>query len=255
MAYVDPQVVSLADQDQAQDFVQDQASDAPPLESPRDISADTTQPGLLTPDQARWYVLNKISSGEANRYNELYGGGSFQSYAQHPHLAIPIPGTDQTSSAAGKYQFIGSTWDSQAKKLGLSDFSPANQDTAAWDLAQTTYKEQTGRNLADDAAKQNVEWNALGNQWTSLKNTKSGASDAGYAAPDNALAMASPMGGNPATPSTSNRFPQAPQGSGMMQNQATRRLMTLMYLKSALNNVQLQRVDYDPWAVIGGKSA
>jgi hypothetical protein len=40
-------------------------------------------------------------------------------------------------------QFLGSTWDDQAKKLGLADFSPVSQDKAAWNLAAETYKAQT----------------------------------------------------------------------------------------------------------------
>lgn len=70
----------------------------------------------------------------ANRYNVLYGGGTFNSYADHPRRRIPInlPGYEgKYSSAAGAYQFIESTWDSLASRLGLPDFSPASQDAAA----------------------------------------------------------------------------------------------------------------------------
>lgn len=80
-----------------------------------------------------------------------------------------------------------------------------------------------------------------------------GVDTTGYKPSNNALSLPSAMGGNPAVASASNQFPAAPSASGpLLQNTATKRLMTLMYLKSALNNVQLQRVDYDPWAVIGG---
>ena len=88
-------------------------------------------------------LLGRIASGEATSYDMLYGGGKFQGYGDHPRVYQPItsgPDVGQKTSAAGLYQFLGSTWDQQAKKLGLKDFSPANQDTAAWDLAQTEYK-------------------------------------------------------------------------------------------------------------------
>ena len=95
---------------------------------------------------------------------------------RHPRVAEPItsgPDVGKTSSAAGRYQFIGTTWDDQAKKLGLKDFSPANQDTAAWNLAQEEYKAKTGKDLltvlksGDQAAISDVP-SQLSGQWSSL---------------------------------------------------------------------------------------
>ncbi|MDI3563565.1 hypothetical protein [Bradyrhizobium sp. Arg816] len=125
-------------------------------------------------------LLDHIAVGEsAGRYDVRYGGNgdkTFQGFADHPRIAEPItsgPDVGKTSSAAGRYQFIGSTWDQQAKKLGLKDFSPANQDTAAWDLAQTEYKSKTGKDLltvlksGDQAAISDVP-RQLSGQWSSL---------------------------------------------------------------------------------------
>jgi muramidase (phage lysozyme) len=121
-------------------------------------------------------LLDKIASTEsAGRYNVRYGGKgdqTFQGYGDHPRIAEPItsgPDVGKTSSAAGRYQFIGSTWDAQAKKLGLKDFSPANQDAAAWDLAQTEYKTKTGKDLSQ--ALRNGDSDvlpSLSGQWSSL---------------------------------------------------------------------------------------
>lgn len=122
-------------------------------------------------------LLDRIAGTEsAGRYNVRYGGATFQNYADHPRVYEPItsgPDVGKTSSAAGRYQFIGSTWDQQAKKLGLKDFSPANQDAAAWDLAQTEYKNKTGRDLlatlksGDQATIEDVP-RQLSGQWSSL---------------------------------------------------------------------------------------
>ena len=62
-------------------------------------------------------------------YNSLYGGETFDSYDQHPNIEVSKWG--KRSTAAGAYQFLSRTWDMHSKKLGLSDFSPFNQDRAA----------------------------------------------------------------------------------------------------------------------------
>ena len=125
-------------------------------------------------------LLDHIAGTEsAGRYDVRYGGKStktFQGFQDHPRIFEPIasgPDVGKQSSAAGRYQFIGSTWDQQAKKLGLTDFSPKNQDAAAWDLAQTEYKAKTGRDLltvlksGDQAAISDVP-RQLSGQWSSL---------------------------------------------------------------------------------------
>jgi len=112
-------------------------------------------------------VLDRIASGEAGAYNVLYGGHQFDSYHDHPRIKIPL-GNGLYSSAAGKYQMIAPTWDKEKAKLGLPDFSPASQDAAAWDLAQSVYREKTGRELADDATRGDVDYSVLQSQWSSL---------------------------------------------------------------------------------------
>lgn len=127
----------------------------------------------------RQYVLDQIAAGESGGlgYNALYGGSTFSDMADHPRSRFDL-GNGTYTTAAGRYQFIAPTWDMEASKLGLSDFSPANQDLAAWDLAQRTYKEATGRELYDDAKSKSVDWSVLGSQWTSLaKGAKTGSQD------------------------------------------------------------------------------
>lgn len=76
------------------------------------------------------------TDGEAG-YRTIYGGGLFDSYADHPRQAITrtmrVNGVPKavSSTAAGAYQFLAGTWDDARRALGLSDFSPASQDAGA----------------------------------------------------------------------------------------------------------------------------
>jgi muramidase (phage lysozyme) len=122
-------------------------------------------------------LLDTIAGTESPGYNVRYGGARFNSYADHPRIGRVIdrgPNAGRTSNAAGRYQFLSSTWDRIAKKYGLKDFSPANQDKAAWYLAQEDYAARThGRNLEADLKTKDPAvvagvGRALHGTWTSL---------------------------------------------------------------------------------------
>lgn len=128
--------------------------------------------------QAGRALLDTIAGSESPGYNVMYGGGKFEDFTDHPRKAVPItsgPNVGKTSSAAGRYQFLGSTWDEVKKEAGLPDFSPDSQDRGAWYLANKTYKQKTGRDLETDLtnAKGNPNaiagiGSALSGVWTSL---------------------------------------------------------------------------------------
>jgi muramidase (phage lysozyme) len=69
-----------------------------------------------------------------NGYNTMFTGKQFSGYKDHPRKIQRSNG--YASDAAGRYQFLSTTWDSLAKRLGLKDFSPENQDKAAIELAR-----------------------------------------------------------------------------------------------------------------------
>lgn len=118
-----------------------------------------------------------IAPGEsAGKYNVIYGGKTVDDLTKHPDVPVPItegPNAGKMSTAAGKYQFIKSTWDEASKATGVSDFSPESQDiNAAW-LAKKTYHDQTGRDLEKDYASGDPKLRegirrALSSQWESL---------------------------------------------------------------------------------------
>lgn len=171
-------------------------------------------------------VLDTIASGESHGYTDLYGGRKFHSFAEHPGVQVALA-DGQVTTAAGRYQMVKPTWEAQKKKLGLPDFSPASQDLAAWDLAQHTYKQQTGRDLSEDQAKGAVNWGALSNQWTSLKpQATAKAAAAGPQATQPLVAPISapylrPVDSNPLAISGSPDLPLTPVQHDPFQTQAS----------------------------------
>lgn len=103
------------------------------------LTPSTYIPAGVSDEQADQNIrafLDMIAFAEgtsgANGYRTLFGGRLFDSYADHPRVFVPFRNT--TSSAAGRYQFLAKTWDTLARRLGLTDFSPENQDAAAIEL-------------------------------------------------------------------------------------------------------------------------
>lgn len=75
-----------------------------------------------------WKAEGTYNSNEAVMYRTLYGGGTFSDFSRHPNT--PVTKWGKTSTAAGAYQFLYSTWLGMQAKLSLSDFSPISQDKA-----------------------------------------------------------------------------------------------------------------------------
>ena len=122
-------------------------------------------------------LLATIGGPEAGgQYDVRYGGAHFSGYGDHPRVHQVItsgPNAGRTSDAAGRYQFLSSTWDEAARALHLTDFSPDSQDKAAWWLAQRDYHRTTGGDLlqalkSGDPSKLAGVAQALHGTWTSL---------------------------------------------------------------------------------------
>lgn len=117
--------------------------------------ADRTQP-------AHWRALLRTIAGpeSGGRYNVRFNGtpqgATFDDYSRHPNVLETIPegqGFTQPgrrSSAAGAYQFTGSTWETLPEEIRRGGFTPENQDRAARWLATERYRQQTGRDLDAD---------------------------------------------------------------------------------------------------------
>ena len=108
-------------------------------------------------------------------YTQRFNQPDLQDFSQHPGTYGKItggPNRGSRSNAAGRYQFLSTTYKEQADKLGLKDFSPQSQDAAAWNKAQEVYAAKyKGRDLATDLKAPNrmtQVTNALRSIWTSL---------------------------------------------------------------------------------------
>ena len=103
-------------------------------------------------------------------YNVLVGSTAqhpilFSDYSQHPHIL----NHSLDSTAAGRYQFIWPTWQSAAKALGLTDFSPESQDRACVWLLQ-----QCGAYLPLIQGDFDAAVMHASTQWASLPGSKAG---------------------------------------------------------------------------------
>ena len=120
------------------------------LQSASEDDGEVTDPVASDLKPQEKALLNAISGPESSgKYNVRYtpsGGTTFDETGEHP--AIPEPtSSGEKSTAAGRYQFVKSTWDRVAGDL---PFTRENQDRMALKLARQDYNARTGRNLDTD---------------------------------------------------------------------------------------------------------
>ncbi len=118
--------------------------------------------------------LSMIAAAEgtdkAGGYACLFGSTernprTFFSFADHPRVytQFTAAGVTRKTSAAGRFQFIVPTWDSLAKRLGLSDFGPASQDAGAIELIRErgALNDVRGGRIPEAVAKCSKVWASL----------------------------------------------------------------------------------------------
>lgn len=104
--------------------------------------------GLLGDANVRAFLrVIRVGEGTADDagYRRHFGGRLFDSYADHPRVAITqrLGKHKYTSTAAGAYQFLARTWDGLVRQHGFANFEPSTQDIAALALID-------GRKALDD---------------------------------------------------------------------------------------------------------
>ena len=124
------------------------------------------QQAYANPNVRKFLDLIAQAEGVKHGYNTMFGNERFGSLATHPNVRKAFKQTDgktNYTTAAGRYQFLNSTWNNLAKRYGFRDFSPQAQDLGAVALI-------AGRGALDDVLKGN--WQAAiqktGKEWASL---------------------------------------------------------------------------------------
>lgn len=106
------------------------------------------------------------SEGVKHGYHTMFGNTRINDLSKHPGVSKGFKQTNgkaNTTTAAGRYQFLKRTWDSLASKYGLTDFSEKSQDIAA--LALIAEKGQL-QNVINGNLREAVS--KLGGIWASL---------------------------------------------------------------------------------------
>lgn len=111
-------------------------------------------------------LISYTEHTQNNGYYTAFGGGRLSSLADHPRYKKQFRQTDgrmNTTSAAGRYQFLRGTWDGLARKYGFSDFSPRNQDLGAVALLiqRGAMPHLLRGDFAKAIAKSGAEWASL----------------------------------------------------------------------------------------------
>lgn len=124
------------------------------------------QQAYANPNMRKMLNLIASSEGVKHGYNTLFGNQQFNNLGAHPNVRKAFKQTDGATNyttAAGRYQFLNSTWNNLAKQYGFRDFSPRSQDLGAIALIAS-------RGALDDVLQGN--WQSaigkLGKEWASL---------------------------------------------------------------------------------------
>lgn len=128
-----------------------------------------------TPEGQRLLKTIRFAEGTAGPkgYQTMFGGGTFSDLSRHPDRVIRSGG--YASAAAGAYQFLPGTWQSQASRLGLKGFGPEEQDIAALSLARNRLMDIGGLETVRKEGLSKRVAAALAPEWASFP-TESGRS-------------------------------------------------------------------------------
>ena len=121
-----------------------------------------------TPEGQRLLKTIRFAEGTSGPqgYQTMFGGGTFNDLSRHPNRVVH--GDGYSSAAAGAYQVLPGTWQTQSSRLGLKGFGPAEQDIAALALARNRLMDLGGlETVRKEGLSQRVAA-ALSPEWSSF---------------------------------------------------------------------------------------
>ena len=136
-------------------------------------SGYTGKEGASVSDPNSKAILNAIADAEGtskyanNGYNTMFTGKQFSDLSGHPRQKQS--GGGYSSDAAGRYQFLSTTWD----EMGMSNMSAKSQDKAALKLLA-----QSGVNISDGLSAAEVY--KVGQKWASVEGGARGVPGGSY---------------------------------------------------------------------------
>ncbi len=104
--------------------------------------------------------------GAKDGYNVMFTHRQFASCARHPNIRNCDGGL--CSTAAGRYQFLKTTWDVVARGTGASNFEPENQERGATYLVTTVRRVNLPAGRAMSASEFSNAMSKLSYEWASL---------------------------------------------------------------------------------------
>jgi muramidase (phage lysozyme) len=151
-------------------------------------------------------ALQYVNAYEGSpKANELFGHKEFNDLSKHPNVKIPFTNKGDVTTAAGSYQILAPTWEEQAKKQGLKDFSQDSQDRAAIGIMRDIGALDALKKGDYDKAKQ-----LLGKAWASIPGSTIGKSTGQIPKLDSNKETILPSGDSLYNAILGNEIPKAP---------------------------------------------
>ncbi len=138
------------------------------------IPATTSTSGGKSPGWAKWSKLIKTGEGTLGDkgYTTMFTGRQFADLSKHP--AQRNTGGGYTSDAAGAYQFLSTTYNPAAAKLGITDFSPESQEKVGKYLAEKRGLDVDKLHTTKESFLKAVD--KIAPEWASMPTIKTGTS-------------------------------------------------------------------------------